>query len=107
MFWHQQATAPAQYADLVLAARRSIKAVLPSARVVLGGVLDAGTNALAFLAAMERAQPGVLKSMDAIGYHPYQENLQVILGRIAALRRPAAPQQGIGGADRDHRDRRE
>jgi hypothetical protein len=87
MFWHQQATAPASYASLVLAARVAIKAVVPSAHVVLGGVLDAGPDALAFLAAMERAHPGVLKTMDAIGYHPYQGNLQVILERIAALRR--------------------
>ena len=86
-FWHQQATAPAQYAALVLMARRSIKAVVPSARVVLGGVLDGGADALGFLAAMERARPGVLRTMDAIGYHPYQGNLQAILERIAALRR--------------------
>ena len=86
-FWHQQGTAPAQYANLVLAAGRSIKTVVPSARVVLGGVLDAGTDALAFLSAMERAHPGVLKAMGAIGYHPYQGNLQVILERVAALRR--------------------
>ena len=87
MFWHQQAAAPAQYADLALSARRSIKAVVSGARIVLGGVLDACTDALAFLTAMERAHPGVLKAMDAIGYHPYQGNLQVILERIAALRR--------------------
>jgi len=86
-FWHQQDTAPAQYASLVLAARRSIKAVAPRARVVLGGVLDAGTDALGFLAAMESAHPGVLRAMGAIGYHPYQGDLQAILGRIAALRR--------------------
>ena len=87
LFWHQQASAPAQYASLLLAARRSIKAVVPSARVVLGGVLDGGADALGFLAAMERAHPGALRSMDAIGYHPYQGNLQAILERIAALRR--------------------
>jgi len=85
-FWHQQSTAPAQYATLLLAARGAIKAAVPSARVVLGGVLDAGTDALAFLAAMQRAHPGVLKAIDAIGYHPYQENLAVILQRVAALR---------------------
>jgi hypothetical protein len=87
LFWHQQATAPAQYATLVLAARRSIKAVVPSAHVVLGGVLDGGADGLGFLAAMERAHPGVLRTMDAIGYHPYQGDLQVILERVAALRR--------------------
>jgi hypothetical protein len=87
LFWHQQATGPEHYASLVLAARRSIKAVVPRAHVVLGGVLDAGADGLAFLAAMEHAHLGVLRTMDAIGYRPYQGNLQVILERIAALRR--------------------
>ena len=87
LFWHQQATAPGQYAALLLAARRSIKAVVPSAHVILCGVLDGGADGLGFLAAMERAHPGVLRAMDAIGYHPYQGSLPVILERIAALRR--------------------
>jgi hypothetical protein len=51
------------------------------------GFSTPGTDSLAFLAAMQRAHPGVPKAVDAIGYHPYQENLAVILQRIAALRR--------------------
>ena len=50
------------------------------------GFSTPGTDSLAFLAAMQRAHPGVPKAVDAIGYHPYQENLAVILQRIAALR---------------------
>jgi hypothetical protein len=85
-FWADQTDAPAQFADLVLSAHAAIHAVQPSATVVLGGLLDAGTDALSFLSRMQAARPGVLAQMDAIGYHPYLYDLATIESRVAALR---------------------
>jgi hypothetical protein len=85
-FWADQTDAPARFADLMLSAHEAIHAVQPGATVVLGGLLDAGTDALSFLSQMQAARPGVLAHMDAIGYHPYQGDLGTIESRMAALR---------------------
>lgn len=85
-FWDDQSNAPAAYATLLLAAERAIHAVQPRESVVLGGLLDATPNALAFLESMERADPGILATVDAVGYHPYLESLSATLARVVALR---------------------
>ena len=85
-FWDEQSSAPAAYSTLLADSESAIHAAQPSATVVLGGLLDAGSDALGFLAAMQKAHPGILASVGAVAYHPYQENLQTTLSRIVALR---------------------
>jgi len=87
-FWSDQASAPARLAAMYLAARKHVRAVDRSARVVLGGLSAVGVDA--FLTAMAQARPQLVGQLDAVGFHPYgggpNGGLQVTYDRIRALR---------------------
>jgi hypothetical protein len=87
MFWRGQATAPEDYADLFLAARRAIREVDTATPVVTGGLLDANaTDPSLFVRRMVRHRPELVGEIDAVGYHPYQQAYGPIVGGIQELR---------------------
>jgi hypothetical protein len=91
MFWRGQATAPEDYAELYLAARRAIREVDAATPVVTGGLLDANaTEPSLFLLRMLRHRPELVRAIDAVGYHPYQQAYAFVLGGIERLRRTMA-----------------
>lgn len=70
-FWRGPTATPRRYIDLYVAARQAIHAVIPGARVVTGGLLDAGGNAGGWFRQMVRSRPGAKRLIDAVGWHPY------------------------------------
>ncbi len=80
-FW-EPVVDPAAYADLYLAARRSVHAADPTARVVIGGL----TRASSFLPAMLRARPALAGSVDGVGIHPYGANAAAVLAKVRRAR---------------------
>jgi hypothetical protein len=70
-----------QYADLYLAAREAIDVVDPSARVIVGGLI----NPTGFLPAMMLAQPQLKGHIDGVAIHPYGTP-SVVLAKIRAGR---------------------
>lgn len=86
-YWTQESGAtPGQYMDLYLAARAAIHRQARGVAAVLGGLLDAVPDALAFVRGMAAERRGSLKQVDAVGYHPYLYNYGQIRERIVALR---------------------
>jgi hypothetical protein len=65
-FW-TPAPDPAGYANLYLTARAAIDAVDPSARVLVGGLVNPST----FLPAMLHAVPALAGRVDGVAVHPY------------------------------------
>jgi hypothetical protein len=82
-FWHQQDTAPDEYADLYLSARAAVHAVDPQAEAVVGGLID--MNAARFLRRMFVHRPDLPSRIDALGFHPYQQ-FNGVLGGIREMR---------------------
>lgn len=74
---------PAAYAELYLAARNAIKSVQPGARVIVGGLLDAGP----FVASMLHARPRLSSRIDGVAIHPYARTPAGVLASVAAARR--------------------
>jgi hypothetical protein len=70
-FW-QPMPDPAAYARLSAAGLIAIRAARPGAQVALGGLaaFELG-SAQSFLAAVERADPGLTRRVDAVALHPY------------------------------------
>lgn len=83
-FWREQATAPRDYAALYLLTRAAIHAVVPTAQVVVGGLVE--RTAAAFLRGMFAAQPALKDNLDGVGYHVYLLDPATALGRIRSIR---------------------
>jgi hypothetical protein len=87
-FWPQQSYAPQRLAAMYIAAQARIKAVDPSARVVLGGLSVIGVEG--FLARMVQVRPLLASRLEAVGFHPYgggaNGGLQTTYERIRTLR---------------------
>jgi hypothetical protein len=79
-FWSGGANA-ALYAELYAQARVAIDAADPSARVIVGGL----TNAGAYLPALLSALPELRGHIDGVAVHPYGTPA-VVLGKLAAAR---------------------
>ena len=84
-FWYEQATAPADYARMYVAARTAVKLVAPATEVVVGGLVDQGADS--FVRGMAAAVPGIGAQLDAVAYHPYLMDPATAAGRVAAVRR--------------------
>lgn len=87
-FWYEQATAPADYARMYVAARAAVKQVAPTTEVVVGGLVDQGAES--FLRGMAAAVPGIGTQLDAVAYHSYLLAPSDAAARIAAVRRTLA-----------------
>jgi hypothetical protein len=89
-FWPSQADAPERYADLFAAARQSIKAVDPQARVVIGGLGLVNppntSDETEFLRRMLARRPELRGAIDGVGLHPYQATVADTLRRLAGVR---------------------
>jgi hypothetical protein len=83
-FWHPQAAAPEDYADLYMAARQAIHAVDPEADVVVGGLSVIGIGD--FLRRMFASRPDLAGNIDAVGFHPYGSNISTAYSRIRTAR---------------------
>jgi hypothetical protein len=81
-FWYPKPDAAA-YAALYLAARGAIKAVDPSARVIIGGLLNADT----YLPQLLAAQPSLRTHIDGVAVHPYAPDPTLVLGQVQLARR--------------------
>ena len=83
MFWRGPAATPARYMRLYLAARAAIKAVDPDARVATAGLLDsAGIDGNAYLRAMLASAPESRGQIDAVGWHPYIGDVDLVMSSI-------------------------
>ena len=91
VFWTPQTGAPEQYAHLFAAARGAIKAVDPTARVIVGGLglFKPGKQSepVAFLDQMLAQRPDLVGTIDAVGLHPYEPTVQQVYDQIRLFRR--------------------
>jgi hypothetical protein len=89
-FWPSQSDAPERYADLYAAARQAIRARVPSARVVVGGLAlfnpPVVQDEVGFLERMLAHRPDLRGAVDAVGLHPYQATLVDAGTRLALVR---------------------
>ena len=74
---------PERYATLYLKARAAIRAVDPSATVMIGGIVPDPS----FLEAIYAARPEMRGNVDAVGVHPYAESALGVLGNVVNMRR--------------------
>lgn len=74
---------PAPYARAYIAVRRAIRRADPRASVWVGGLAD---RAPAFLTAMYEAEPGLKGNVDAVGLHPYADDIAGVLRKTVRLR---------------------
>jgi polysaccharide biosynthesis protein PslG len=79
-FWNPAPDAGG-YARLYLATRAAIDAADPSARVIVGGLVNPAT----FLPAMAHAVPALAGHIDGVGVHPYGAP-RVVLAKVRAAR---------------------
>ena len=90
VFWPSQADAPERYADLYAAARLAIRARVPQARVVVGGLAlfnpPVVQDEVGFLELMLAHRPDLRGAVDAVGLHPYQATLQDTNTRLSLVR---------------------
>ena len=81
---------PRAYAELVTLSSSAIKAVDSHAKVVLAGLSDGGDpskrGAVPFLRGFYRV-PGIKKSFDAVGIHPYARNIRSLRTVMTSFRR--------------------
>jgi hypothetical protein len=94
-FWHQQASAPEDYADLYAASRAAIKSVNPQARVYVGGLAlnnpPTVTDEIQFVQRMYAHRPDLAGNVDGIGLHPYQQTVGDTYMRLATFRQGINP----------------
>ena len=81
-FW-KPAPDPARYIDMYLRARAAIKAVDPSATVLIGGLVPGD----AYFRAMFAARPDAASQVDAVAFHPYAATGDGVLANVRSLRR--------------------
>jgi hypothetical protein len=89
-FWAPEPN-PADYAKLYAAARASILAAEPSARVLVGGL----TLPARFLSAMLAALPALRGRIDGVAIHPYGVNTDGVIASVRAAR-TAVDSLGLG-----------
>ena len=80
-FW-EPSPDPGGYAALYLLARGAIKAVDPTAAVIVGGLMAPA----AFAPAMLAARPDARKYIDGVAIHPYGPNPQAVLQGVLVAR---------------------
>jgi hypothetical protein len=89
-----------EYAHLLFETAAAIRAVDPSAEIVLGGMWGPPKTAAVMPAAdyLKRLYrvPGIATAFDAIAVHPYSPNLSGVIDQIARVRR-VVRQAGDGG----------
>ena len=94
-FWHQQGSAPEDYADLYAASRAAIKAVNPQAHVYVGGLAlnnpPTVTDEIQFVQRMYAHRPDLAGNVDGIGLHPYQQTVGDTYMRLAKFRQGINP----------------
>ena len=90
VFWPSQADAPERYADLYATARLAIRARVPQARVVVGGLAlfnpPVVQDEVGFLQRMLAHRPDLHGAIDAVGLHPYQATLPDTNARLSLVR---------------------
>jgi hypothetical protein len=84
-FW-DTGSDPGGYAALYLATRAAIRTVVPSAQVIVGGLVDPVSRATSFIAGMFAAQPGLRGHVDGIALHPYASNDVDVALTVRAVR---------------------
>lgn len=77
---------PATYAALYMATRAAVRAVVPSAQVIVGGLVDPVSRATSFIDGMFAAQPGLRGHVDGIALHPYASNDSSVALTVRAFR---------------------
>jgi hypothetical protein len=94
LFW-QPSPQPAAYADLYLAARRSIDAAVPTVRVLIGGLVGptqfpltgSKPGSVNFIRAMFDARPQLAGQIDGVAVHPYAAEPQQAMAFVSQARR--------------------
>ena len=89
LFWHPTERAAERYAELYLAAHAAIRRVVPSARVLVGGLALGNHDVLDehdFIATMVRHRPELAGAVDAIAFHPYAASADGVIARIRDFR---------------------
>lgn len=81
-FW-QPAPDPSRYASMYLAARTSIKRADPEATVIVGGLAP---YADAYVEDMYDARPDLEGRVDAVAYHPYGPDAELVLRLVRKFR---------------------
>jgi polysaccharide biosynthesis protein PslG len=89
VFWHPTPD-PARYASLYLAARSAIKRAQPDAKVIVGGLAPYADG---YVEDMYAARPELERSVDAVAYHPYGADAELVLRLVRKMR---ATLDGLG-----------
>jgi hypothetical protein len=87
---------PEEYADMFVAAAKSVREVDPKVRLITGGLTSVfeddveavagGMDANLFIQRMMDRRPEIAKLADAIGFHPYAADVDGVIERIARFR---------------------
>lgn len=91
-WWWRPGPDPAGYAGLYLATRAAVKAVVPSARVIVGGIATAPWTDWRqykdtdYVRQMFLARPELKANIDGLGYHPYGASPEAVLDQVRAMR---------------------
>jgi polysaccharide biosynthesis protein PslG len=83
-FWPTVSGAADRYGDLLAATMPAIRAVDPTAEVVVGGLSPTGL--VEFLNEIEAGHPGLIAQMDAVAFHPYGTTFTNTGARVRVLR---------------------
>jgi polysaccharide biosynthesis protein PslG len=89
LFWHPTERAAERYAELYLAAHAAIRRVVPSARVLVGGLAPGNGDVVDehdFVTTMVRHRPELVRAVDAIALHPYAATADGVTDRIRDFR---------------------
>ena len=82
VFW-QPTPDPVRYASLYAAAHEAIKHADPQATVLIGGLAPYADG---FVREMYAARPDLRSKVDAVGYHPYGADAELVLRLVRKLR---------------------
>ena len=82
-FFFQPTPDPARYASMYLAAKEVIERADPQATVVVGGLAPYADG---YLKAMYAAHPELKGEVDAVAYHPYGPDAELVLRLVRKLR---------------------
>ena len=83
-FWPETRGAADRYGELLAATAPALRAADPAGRVVVGGLSPTGLGE--FLDEVEARQPGLIATMDAVGFHPYGTTFADTGARVRVLR---------------------
>jgi hypothetical protein len=89
-YWNPQTKAPEDYADLFMDSSAVIKAVDPSAKILVGGLAlvnpPLAADDIAFVHRMYAHRPELRSEIQIFGLHPYQETVYWTFRRFARFR---------------------